>query len=73
MQLSPSKKPGIDYGVFPLSPAHTEPSHGDQISLRLLPCSIHLGVVLATAAQPPASMRTFLKAANFFREPAHQA
>ena len=32
-----------------------------------------LGVVLATAAQLPASMRTFLKAANLFREPAHQA
>lgn len=32
-----------------------------------------LGVVLATAAQLPASMRTLLKAANFFREPAHQA
>ena len=32
-----------------------------------------LGVVLATAAQLPASMRTFLKAANFFREPVHQA
>jgi hypothetical protein len=31
-----------------------------------------LGVVLATAAQLPASMRTVLKAANFFREPAHQ-
>ena len=32
-----------------------------------------LGVVLATAAQLPTSMRTFLKAANFFREPARQA
>jgi hypothetical protein len=32
-----------------------------------------LGVVLATAAQLPASMRTFLKATNFFREPVQQA
>lgn len=32
-----------------------------------------LGVVLATAAQLPASMRTVLKAVNLFREPAHQA
>ncbi|HSA85904.1 MAG TPA: DUF697 domain-containing protein [Nitrospira sp.] len=32
-----------------------------------------LGVVLTTAAQLPASMRTFLKAVNLFREPAHQA
>lgn len=32
-----------------------------------------LGVVLATTAQLPASIRTFLKAANFFCEPAHQA
>ena len=32
-----------------------------------------LGVILTTAAQLPASMRTLLKAANFFREPAHQA
>lgn len=32
-----------------------------------------LGVILATAAQLPASMRTFLKAANFFREPVQQA
>jgi hypothetical protein len=31
-----------------------------------------LGVVLAIAAQLPASMRTLLKAMNFFREPAHQ-
>ncbi len=32
-----------------------------------------LGVVLATAAQLPASMRTLLKAVNLFREPVHQA
>ena len=32
-----------------------------------------LGVVLATAAQLPTSTPTFLKAANFFREPAYQA
>ncbi|MFY4728651.1 DUF697 domain-containing protein [Nitrospira sp. BLG_2] len=32
-----------------------------------------LGVVLATAAQLPASMRTLLKAANLFREPVHQS
>ncbi|HEY5932740.1 MAG TPA: DUF697 domain-containing protein [Nitrospira sp.] len=32
-----------------------------------------LGVVLATASQLPASMRTLLKAVNLFREPAHQA
>jgi len=32
-----------------------------------------LGIILATAAQLPTSMRTLLKAANFFREPAHQA
>lgn len=31
-----------------------------------------LGVVLATAAQLPASMRTLLKAVNLFREPVHQ-
>jgi len=31
-----------------------------------------LGVVLATASQLPASMRTLLKAVNLFREPAHQ-
>jgi len=31
-----------------------------------------LGVVLTTAAQLPASMRTVLKAVNLFREPAHQ-
>lgn len=32
-----------------------------------------LGVVLATAAQLPASMRTLLKAVNLFREPVHQS
>ena len=31
------------------------------------------GVILATASQLPASMRTFLKAVNLFREPVHQA
>lgn len=31
-----------------------------------------LGVILATASQLPASMRTLLKAVNLFREPAHQ-
>ena len=32
-----------------------------------------LGVVRATVAQLPASMRTLLKAVNLFRKPAHQA